>query len=153
MLIAIDYDQTYTRDPDFWDSVIASGVSRGHRFVCVTNRTYAPGSTKPERTPSPAIPVVCAGHEMKQEAAIRAGFNVHVWIDDTPASISQAHILAPASVEFSDIVIKAPSRIEPFPSVGIKPCPCGGTGWLDVAGSKYRSPCPFCGPKLKDGHA
>ena len=89
MLLALDYDQTYTRDPDYWDAVIALGITRGHRFVCITSRTYAPGSTRPERTPTPAIPVVLAGQEMKADAARAAGYEVHIWIDDMPGSISQ----------------------------------------------------------------
>lgn len=93
MLIALDYDQTYTRDPDYWDEVIAAGIRRGHQFVCVTNRVVAPGSAKIERVPEPAIPVVCAGHEMKDVAARAAGFKVSIWIDDMPASISQVPLL------------------------------------------------------------
>lgn len=87
MLIAIDYDLTYTRDPDFWDAVIALGVGRGHRFVCVTSRTQEPGTTKPERRPTPAIPYVCAGEELKSDAARAAGHNVQIWIDDCPGAI------------------------------------------------------------------
>ena len=34
MLIAIDYDNTYTADPEWWDEVIRSGQERGHTIVC-----------------------------------------------------------------------------------------------------------------------
>ncbi len=87
MLIALDYDQTYTRDPDFWDIVISAGRARGHEFVCVTQRPHPPGSTRSERVPP--IPVVCAGEEFKEDAARRAGYRVHVWIDDMPSTINQ----------------------------------------------------------------
>jgi hypothetical protein len=89
MLLSLDYDQTYTRDPDFWDGVIAAGIARGHSFVCITNRPNPPGTGKAERLPSPRIPVLCAGQEFKQDAARAAGLKVSVWIDDMPASINQ----------------------------------------------------------------
>lgn len=93
MLLALDYDQTYTRDPDFWDEVVALGVRRGHQFVCVTNRALPPGTAKAERVPTPTIPVVCAGDQMKADAARNAGYTVSVWIDDMPASISQVPLI------------------------------------------------------------
>ena len=91
MLIALDYDQTYTRDPDYWDAVIALGVMGGHQFICVTNRPWPPGETKPERVPK--IPIICAGDQFKSDAAREAGYTVSVWIDDMPGSISQSLIL------------------------------------------------------------
>jgi hypothetical protein len=87
MTIALDYDQTYTRDPDFWDEVIAAGKRRGHDFVCVTQRPNPPGSAKFERVPS--IPVVCAGEHFKADAARAAGYRIAIWIDDMPGSIHQ----------------------------------------------------------------
>lgn len=38
MLIAIDYDGTYSADPALWDAFILSAKGRGHRVVCVTAR-------------------------------------------------------------------------------------------------------------------
>ncbi len=86
MRIAIDYDRTYTRDPDFWDVVIAAGEARGHEFVCITNRPCAPGVTKSERVP--AIRILPAGDQFKDDAARAAGLRVDIWIDDMPGSIS-----------------------------------------------------------------
>lgn len=93
MLIALDYDQTYTRDPDLWDRFIVDARKQGHDLVCITSRTYEPGSTKSERVPAPAIRFLCAGSEMKADVARKAGLNVAIWIDDMPASISQIPLL------------------------------------------------------------
>ena len=38
MKIAIDYDDTYTLDPEFWDGVIASANRCGHEILFVTMR-------------------------------------------------------------------------------------------------------------------
>jgi hypothetical protein len=31
MILAIDFDETYTRDPDLWDGLLAAALARGHR--------------------------------------------------------------------------------------------------------------------------
>jgi len=41
MLIALDYDGTYTADPIFWDTFIASAQSHGHGVACITMRHEA----------------------------------------------------------------------------------------------------------------
>ncbi len=88
MLIALDYDKTFTADPNFWREVIAMGERHGHTFVCVTGRR-----TPPER-PEPSIPlqVVCAGPELKRHVAAKAGYAVDVWIDDMPGTIEPQRI-------------------------------------------------------------
>lgn len=80
-MIGIDYDETFTADPDFWREAIGFGGMRGHRFICVTNR-----STPPDFTREPPIPckVICAGAQLKDVAARAAGYHVNVWIDDMP---------------------------------------------------------------------
>jgi hypothetical protein len=84
MLIALDYDETFTRDVSFWCQVVALGQLRGHRFVCVTARSSPPDN---EREPHIPMPIVCAGNEWKNTAALRAGFPVDVWVDDMPGLI------------------------------------------------------------------
>lgn len=84
MLISLDYDDTFTRDPDFWCQVVALGRLRGHEFVCVTARSSPPESGREPHIP---MPVVCAGNEWKASAAARKGFIVNVWIDDMPQLI------------------------------------------------------------------
>ncbi len=88
MLIALDYDLTFTADPEGWRAVVELMTARGHRFVCVTGREQPPGVDEP-RIP---MPIVCAGSELKQRAAVRAGYSVDVWIDDCPGAIEHARI-------------------------------------------------------------
>lgn len=38
MLIALDYDGTYTADPVFWETFIVSARVHGHTVVCITMR-------------------------------------------------------------------------------------------------------------------
>jgi hypothetical protein len=89
MLLSLDYDLTYSVDPDGWDAVVKMMRNRGHEFVCVTGRAWPPGTHDAgERVPP--MPVVCAGHIYKRRAAAMAGYAVDVWIDDCPSTIEPA---------------------------------------------------------------
>lgn len=90
MLIAIDYDETFTEDPDFWRGVIELGRSRGHRFICVTGRSSPPD---PTREPPIPILVLCSPGELKAVTARRAGYHVDVWVDDMPGLIKGSQAL------------------------------------------------------------
>lgn len=84
MLIAIDYDDTYTRDPDGWRACMEFMGKRGHSFVCITGRTDPPTMG---REPHIGCPVYCTAGEPKRAFAQRRGLLVHVWIDDCPEMI------------------------------------------------------------------
>lgn len=89
MLIAIDYDFTYTLDPVFWDAVITNGRRRGHEFVCVTGRERPPELDEKQ----PPVQVICSPEKYKGMTAAAAGLNVDVWIDDAPGTIEAGKIV------------------------------------------------------------
>lgn len=92
MLIAIDFDRTWTEDPELWQAFMLVGRTRGHRFVMVTGRKA--WSDDMARAGLPLdLPIVYAGDEFKQRAAAQAGFNVGVWIDDMPGMIQPSTML------------------------------------------------------------
>ncbi len=86
MIIAIDYDNTFTRDPDFWSRFVVSGRAADHTFVMVTGRVAAGlmGREVLEATRALALPVVFAGSQWKRDAARDRGWLPDVWIDDSP---------------------------------------------------------------------
>lgn len=86
MLIAIDYDDTFTRDPHGWREVMRIMRARGHEFVCVTGRC------SPPEPHEPVIPceIVCTDGAPKRAAAQHRGFMVDVWIDDVPELIGKS---------------------------------------------------------------
>ena len=88
MNIAIDYDETYTADPVFWDAVIGLGRQLGHSFVCVTNRSRPPMPDEPQ----PPMAVHCSPDRYKSLTATREGLAIDVWIDDSPSSIESGHM-------------------------------------------------------------
>ena len=83
MLIAIDYDATYTADPGLWEQFAADAQRRGHEVVCVTNRSSPP--TAPERQPS--FRVLAVGSVFKRRGAAAAGLAPQVWVDDMPGTV------------------------------------------------------------------
>lgn len=77
MIIALDYDGTYTKDPAMWRKVIAIATEAGHRVVCVTSRW------KEEAIEMPCE-VIYTGRLAKARVAADAGIDVDIWIDDNP---------------------------------------------------------------------
>jgi len=84
MRIALDYDETYTRDPAFWDAFIDFAKRSGHEVVCVTLRYES------ERPPDIPCPCICTGRKAKRN--FTKDKPIDVWIDDDPW-----HVYYPAS--------------------------------------------------------
>lgn len=91
MLFGIDYDETWTKDPEFWFQFLELAEKKGHKAVIVTGRNKPSFGSSGTWTGEPIeiavkgkLPVVYAGNNTKREAANKAGYKVDVWIDDSP---------------------------------------------------------------------
>jgi len=94
MIIAVDYDGTYSADPDTFNKLIELFKAAGHTVICVTGRSDDGIMDVPVRESiGKLVPCVFAGKEWKANAAKRAGYNVSVWIDDMPGMISPVDII------------------------------------------------------------
>ena len=94
MIIAIDYDNTYTADPVTFEKVIALFQAAGHTVVCVTGRSDDGVMDVPvSNSIGKLVSVVFAGMEWKAVAARKQGYNVSVWIDDIPGMIAPADLI------------------------------------------------------------
>jgi len=92
MIIAIDYDGTYSAAPELWDQFIKLFQDAGHTLICCTGRTEDLG--KPVMSSvGKLIPVVFAGGMSKREACKRHGYDVNVWIDDMPEMITSSYLV------------------------------------------------------------
>lgn len=97
MIIAIDYDGTYTTDHETWNKVIHLLINLGHTVICVTGREDIKSMSEPVMlSVGRIIPVVFAGKEWKREAALKKGYKVDVWIDDTPEMIGKQFLIGTA---------------------------------------------------------
>lgn len=84
MVIALDYDGTYTLDPEFWFSFIQKCRDLGHTIIIATQRTVE----RPVEIKLPElIPVVYCGGLTKREACRKVGFDPQIWIDDNPSVV------------------------------------------------------------------
>jgi len=78
MLIALDYDKTYTADPMLWDDFVQLAQTRGHKVKIVTMR-------RPDEAVS-NVPVDVVYTSRKAKASI---VKADIWIDDSPNWIYQ----------------------------------------------------------------
>jgi hypothetical protein len=98
--IAIDWDNTFTRDPIGWQDFITHFVDRlGHSVWIVTSRS--------ERTPidryvSGIEGVIYCDFAAKKDITDQRGIDIHVWIDDDPIWITQSAESYPLLFENSD---------------------------------------------------
>jgi hypothetical protein len=94
MILGLDFDGTWTVDPEFWNAFVELAVKRhGHKVVLVTGRKGWTEDMARYRLP-PALPIVYAGlTKSKREMAEAAGWKVDVWIDDMPWMVDRGKVL------------------------------------------------------------
>lgn len=91
MNISVDFDDTYTRDPETWNKVIAVFQAYNHKVYCVT-----------ARQPSDSAEVYATiGHmigaencyftsmQSKKNYMFSKGICIDVWMDDNPDAITR----------------------------------------------------------------
>ena len=88
MIIALDYDDTFTADRAMWSSFVGLAIAAGHLVTFVTYRALDrnEGNDDIRRDASAlGIPVVYSEGRQKQDV-----FTADVWIDDSPELIPMA---------------------------------------------------------------
>lgn len=91
MLIALDYDNTYSTDPTNWKAFVKQMQQYGYTFICATSR---PKTAENKRILGCSIgefmPIIFCNHEPKKRICDRLGYPVDIWIDDRPQTIPVA---------------------------------------------------------------
>lgn len=93
MIIALDYDGTYTADPILWDTFIFTAQHRGHQVHVVTMRH----ESEPVRLGEQPARIHYTDRKAKLPFMVALGLTVQIWIDDRPDFILQS--AAPRSLE------------------------------------------------------
>lgn len=105
MIIALDYDQTYTCDPPAWNEFIELMQRHGHTVYCVTMRDRTEGQVVHDALGHKVDGVFCTDRQAKADYMRDCGIQIDVWIDDTPAWII---------MDAADRVVKAPAKDEEY---------------------------------------
>lgn len=88
-LFAIDYDGTWSADPELFETFVALLRTRGHDAILVTGRSDSGRWGAEVRAAVRSVPIVFAANKWKREAAKAAGYKVDIWIDDFPEYIDK----------------------------------------------------------------
>ena len=78
MIIALDYDKTYTADPTLWNGFIFAAKARKHDVKIVTLRTPS------ESIQVDGVEVIYTSRQAKMKHIA-----ADIWIDDNPAWVYQ----------------------------------------------------------------
>lgn len=87
MNLALDYDQTYDRDPEFWDSFVALAKAYGHKVYCVTCRRHTMDNV--QECDVPGVLTYFTNLSPKRWFMEQQGIQIDVWIDDTPECVKE----------------------------------------------------------------
>ncbi len=84
MIIALDYDDTFTKDPAAWCAAMRAMQLCGHTIIGVTMRYPAEASGMDSRYDDICERIYFTSRAAKQSAMAVHGVHVDVWIDDNP---------------------------------------------------------------------
>jgi hypothetical protein len=88
MIISVDFDATYTKDPKTFDEIIKLFQKAGHTVYCITLRNNTPEEANPVlNSIGKLVPVIFCCRQYKRKVAEEQKIFVNVWIDDMPALI------------------------------------------------------------------
>ncbi|PRZ45397.1 hypothetical protein [Paraburkholderia fungorum] len=88
MNISLDFDGTYTEDPDRWNQFIDSFLAAGHTVQIITMR-HQHEANRALKDLAKKIPVHYTSRQAKENYATEKGIHIDVWIDDNPRWIHQ----------------------------------------------------------------
>lgn len=89
IIISLDYDECYTRDPKTWDQVIKVFKDAGHTVYCVTMRSPSLGESSEviSNLSGKVDAIFFTDRKGKRDFMYDHGIAVSVWIDDMPEAI------------------------------------------------------------------
>lgn len=87
MNICLDYDDTYTKDPEGWNQFVEAFKKKGHQFYCITQRGKDTKDKQLENSIGQYMDIIYTAGSCKRKAAGRRNILIQVWIDDQPESI------------------------------------------------------------------
>ena len=87
MVLSLDYDNTFTRDPLFWTDFLEMCHRHGHVVYGVTMRYESEKDDMDPRYLNGCYAVVFTSRQFKKDFCKKHGLNVDVWVDDMPEAL------------------------------------------------------------------
>jgi hypothetical protein len=91
MTISIDFDRTFSADPQMWGEFARKAVANGNTVVMISRRPEADRgeviASLGDYAESFSDVLLVGGDTLKADAAQAAGIAVDVWVDDSPQTI------------------------------------------------------------------
>ena len=86
MLIALDYDGTYTADPELWNAFIENARDRGHEVIVATMRYKETEADMVEVSLRDKVNAIIYTNRKAKKTSVRQQFgrDPDIWIDDNP---------------------------------------------------------------------
>lgn len=103
MQIGLDYDDTYTRDPDAWNQVILILMAAGHTVWCVSARHERVMKEVRDTVGQYVGEDACIGTNNVSKRSfmfVEHGVYIDVWIDDNPEFIIENPLRPEPTREF-----------------------------------------------------
>lgn len=95
LVFGLDFDDTFTADPELWALFIREAQAKGHRVYCVTARRNSDENIEilSETFANHAleIPIVFCNLGSKTWTMEQRGIKVNIWIDDAPHALVHGH--------------------------------------------------------------
>lgn len=91
LTIGLDYDNTYSADPECFRAIIRCFQSMGHEVLCVTMRHHELDWLDEFKTLQDKYgvdTVFCNGYA-KRKVTQDMGIGIDIWIDDTPRGVDE----------------------------------------------------------------
>lgn len=88
LLIALDYDETYTEAPSLWQAFIRMAHNEGHQVICATMR-YESETGDICGWLHKNVKVIPTGRKAKMAYLKGLGYEPDIWIDDSPHFLVQ----------------------------------------------------------------
>ena len=89
--ISLDYDGTFTADPELWLDFVKKAQARGHEVIVVTMRSPLEAKSIDPRL-SELVQVMPTDRKAKRTFARTHGKVVDIWIDDVPEWIFEGSV-------------------------------------------------------------
>jgi HK97 family phage portal protein len=108
MTISVDFDRTFSADPQLWGEFARKAVADGNRVVMISRRPEADRgeviASLGDFAESFSDVLLVGNDTLKDDAAQAAGIAVDVWVDDSPQFIRGEQRSQPGTVSEGDFV-------------------------------------------------